>query len=101
MLRKLIVILVLVTIILPAVAVTAAGEGTVLDVAAKDGRFTTLLAAVKAAGLEEKWNSEGPFTVFAPTDDAFAKWPKFVVDYLVSDKELLARVLRYHVVEEM
>jgi len=100
MLRKFIAIVVMVALVLPALAVSAAGEGTILEVAAKDGRFTTLLAAVKAAGLEETWNGKGPFTVFAPTDDAFAKWPKFVVDYLVSDKELLTRVLSYHVVAE-
>lgn len=67
-------------------------------VAAKD--FNTLVAAVKAAGLVETLQGDGPFTVFAPTDAAFAKLPKGTVESLLKpeNKEKLAAVLKYHVV---
>ncbi len=59
---------------------------------------TTLVAAVKAAGLVETLQGRGPFTVFAPTDAAFAKLPKGTVEALLADKEQLAAILTYHVV---
>ena len=68
---------------------------TIVDLAVADGRFTTLVAAVQAAGLVDTLNSEGPFTVFAPTDDAFAKLPEGTVEALLADPEALANILLY------
>jgi uncharacterized surface protein with fasciclin (FAS1) repeats len=62
------------------------------------GKFNTLVAAVKAAGLVETLSGEGPFTVFAPNDDAFAKLPEGTVEGLLKDKEKLTAVLTYHVI---
>jgi uncharacterized surface protein with fasciclin (FAS1) repeats len=74
------------------------GPGTIVDVAVKDGRFTTLVAAVKAAGLVETLSGKGPFTVFAPNDAAFAKLPKGTVESLLKDIPKLKSILTYHVV---
>ena len=71
---------------------------TVVDVAVSDGRFTTLVAAVEAAGLVETLQGEGPFTVFAPTDDAFAALPEGTVEALLADIPTLTSILLYHVV---
>ena len=62
------------------------------------GKFNTLIAAVDAAGLTETLSNEGPFTVFAPNDDAFAKLPEGTVEGLLKDKEKLTAILTYHVV---
>lgn len=70
----------------------------IVDTAASAGKFSTLLTAVKAAGLVETLKGKGPFTVFAPTDEAFAKVPKEALAALLKDKEKLAAVLTYHVV---
>ena len=58
---------------------------SIAEIAAEDGRFTTLVAAVQAAGLAETLSGEGEFTVFAPTDDAFAALPEGTVDALLED----------------
>lgn len=73
---------------------------TILGVAESAGSFNTLVAAVKAAGLEGVLNGEGPFTVFAPTDEAFAKLPDGTVETLLKpeNKTKLAGILAYHVV---
>lgn len=73
---------------------------TIVDVAVGNENFSTLVAAVKAAGLVETLSSEGPFTVFAPTNDAFAKLPAGTVDNLLKPENLekLKSVLTYHVV---
>ena len=71
---------------------------TIVDVAVKSGNFTTLVTAVKAANLVETLSSEGPYTVFAPTDEAFAKLPKETLDSLLKDPQKLASILTYHVV---
>jgi transforming growth factor-beta-induced protein len=71
---------------------------TVVDIAVNDGRFTTLVAALDAAGLVETLQGEGPFTVFAPTDDAFAKLPAGTVEALLQDIPQLTSILLYHVV---
>jgi len=73
---------------------------TIVDIAVEDGRFTTLVAAVQAAGLVETLSGEGPFTVFAPTDDAFAKLPAGTLDELLKpeNKQQLTDILVYHVV---
>ncbi|WP_322807474.1 fasciclin domain-containing protein [Thermanaerothrix sp.] len=73
---------------------------TIVDIAVADGRFSTLVTAVQAAGLVETLSGEGPFTVFAPTDDAFAKLPKETLENLLKpeNKDQLVKVLTYHVV---
>ncbi|MBK1724867.1 fasciclin [Thiocystis violacea] len=75
-----------------------AESSDIVDVAVAAGSFETLVAALKAAGLVETLKGEGPFTVFAPTDDAFAKIPKADLDALLADKEALTAILTYHVV---
>jgi uncharacterized surface protein with fasciclin (FAS1) repeats len=70
----------------------------IVDTAVAAGSFNTLVAAVKAAGLVDTLKSKGPFTVFAPTDDAFAKLPKGTVEGLLKDIPKLTAVLTYHVV---
>jgi uncharacterized surface protein with fasciclin (FAS1) repeats len=70
----------------------------IVETAVAAGEFSTLDKAVKAADLAETLQGEGPFTVFAPTDDAFAKVPKEQLDALLKDKKALAAVLTYHVV---
>lgn len=78
---------------------SAAEEKTIVGVTASAGQFKTLVAAVKAAGLADTLNGKGPFTVFAPTDDAFAKLPAGTVENLLKpeNKEKLAGILTYHV----
>jgi uncharacterized surface protein with fasciclin (FAS1) repeats len=70
----------------------------IVDTAVAAGSFNTLVTAVKQAGLVETLKGKGPFTVFAPTDAAFAKIPKDRLDALLADKALLTKVLTYHVV---
>jgi uncharacterized surface protein with fasciclin (FAS1) repeats len=70
----------------------------IVDTAVNAGSFTTLVAAVKAAGLVETLKGAGPFTVFAPTDEAFAKLPAGTVDSLLKDLPKLKKILTYHVV---
>jgi uncharacterized surface protein with fasciclin (FAS1) repeats len=69
-----------------------------VDVAVGAGSFETLAAALQAAGLVETLKGEGPFTVFAPTDEAFAAIPEAQLEALLADKEALTAVLTYHVV---
>jgi uncharacterized surface protein with fasciclin (FAS1) repeats len=71
---------------------------TIVQVATDAGNFTTLVAALKAAGLVDALQGTGPFTVFAPTDAAFAKLPAGTVESLLADPEKLASILTYHVV---
>jgi uncharacterized surface protein with fasciclin (FAS1) repeats len=86
----------------PAVSSAQGGtyekKGDIVAVASSAGKFNTLIAAVKAAGLVETLQGKGPFTVFAPTDEAFAKLPKGTVEALLADKEKLAAILTYHVI---
>lgn len=70
----------------------------IVETAAAAGSFNTLITALKEAGLVETLKGEGPFTVFAPTDEAFAKIPKEQLQALLADKEALTKVLTYHVV---
>lgn len=72
----------------------------IVDTAAKAGNFTTLVKMIEAAGLKETLKGPGPFTVFAPTDAAFAKWPKKEVDLFLNPekKKHLVRLLKHHVV---
>jgi uncharacterized surface protein with fasciclin (FAS1) repeats len=69
----------------------------IVETAVSAGSFTTLVAAVKAAGLVETLSSPGPFTVFAPSDDAFKKLPQGMVEGLLRDIPKLKQVLTYHV----
>lgn len=70
---------------------------SIIETAEEAGSFKTLLAALKAAGLGEALSGDGPFTVFAPTDEAFAALPEGTVESLLQDKEKLASILTYHV----
>ncbi len=73
---------------------------SIVDIAVEDGRFTTLVAAVQAAGLADTLSGEGQFTVFAPTDDAFAALPEGTVESLLEEPEgALKDILLYHVAE--
>lgn len=78
----------------------AAKAADIVDTAVSAGQFETLVTAVKAAGLVDTLKGEGPFTVFAPTDDAFAKLPAGTVENLLKpeNKEQLVAILTYHVV---
>lgn len=76
----------------------AAQEGSIVDVAARAGSFETLLTAAKAAGLATVLAGDGPFTVFAPTDDAFAALPGGAIEALVRDPARLRAILTHHVV---
>lgn len=87
-------------VLLPASEEAAMEKMDIIDTAISDGRFTTLVAAVQAAGLAETLKGEGPFTVFAPTDDAFAALPEGTLDSLLlpENKQQLTDILLYHVV---
>lgn len=78
---------------------TAAAAGTIVDVASGNADFSTLVAAVGAAGLAETLAGEGPYTVFVPTNEAFEKLPAGLVDSLLEpeNKDALTRILTYHV----
>ena len=76
----------------------ASAAGTIVEVASSNVSFKTLVAAVKAAGLADTLSGKGPFTVFAPTDAAFAKLPAGTVDALLKDIPKLKAILTYHVV---
>lgn len=78
-------------------APAAAQSKDIVDTAVAAGSFKTLVAAVQAAGLVDVLKRPGPYTVFAPTDEAFAKIPKTTLDALMKDPAKLATVLKYHV----
>jgi uncharacterized surface protein with fasciclin (FAS1) repeats len=88
--------------LLIACVLTAAFAGAqakdIVDTAVSAGQFKTLATALQAAGLVDTLKGPGPFTVFAPTDEAFAKLPKAQLDALLADKAKLTAVLTYHVV---
>ena len=88
----------LIAVTLSAAALAPAWAADIVDTAVKAGQFNTLATALKAAGLVETLKGKGPFTVFAPTDEAFAKVPKADLDALLKDKAKLTAVLTYHVV---
>jgi uncharacterized surface protein with fasciclin (FAS1) repeats len=90
----------LATLALPVVQAGDKPAGDIVAVASGAGSFNTLVAAVKAAGLVETLQGAGPFTVFAPTDEAFAKLPKGTVEDLLKpeNKQKLVSILTYHVV---
>ena len=84
----------------PAESTAPMAEGTIVDIASTTEGFSTLVAAVTAAGLGETLQGAGPFTVFAPNDAAFAALPAGVLDALLlpENKDVLAKILKYHVV---
>lgn len=91
------------SLIAVALSMTAAADmhgekKDIVDTAVEAGSFNTLATALEAAGLIETLKGEGPFTVFAPTDEAFAKIPEDQLNALLADKEQLTAVLTYHVV---
>ena len=87
------------TALLGLTSLAGAGQNTdIVDTAKAAGSFNTLIVAIQAAGLTETLQSKGPFTVFAPTDEAFAKLPPGTVDALLNDKAKLSKILTYHVV---
>ena len=81
-----------------ALASLSAQAADIVDTAVAAGNFKTLVTALKAAGLVDTLKGPGPFTVFAPTDEAFAKIPKADLDKLLANKAKLKSVLTYHVV---
>jgi uncharacterized surface protein with fasciclin (FAS1) repeats len=110
--RKLVAAATMVAIPITAIGVGSAGASTrdgnmetpttkqtIVQVAAANGDFDTLVTAVKKAGLVKALSGKGPYTVFAPTDEAFAKVPAETLNALLADKKALADVLTYHVVK--
>lgn len=79
-------------------ATSIASAADIVDTAASAGQFNTLVTALKAANLVDTLKQKGPYTVFAPTDAAFAKLPAGALDSLLKDKDKLTAVLTYHVV---
>jgi uncharacterized surface protein with fasciclin (FAS1) repeats len=97
MIRKALFTLLLVALATaPAIADDAAGD--IVDTAIAADDFNTLVTAVQAAGLVDTLKGDGPFTVFAPTDEAFAKLPAGTLEGLLKDKDKLTAILTYHVV---
>lgn len=94
--RKLVALALLIAT--PSFARAQAPAKDIVETAVAAGSFKTLAAALQAAGLVETLKGKGPFTVFAPTDDAFAKIPKATLDALLKDKAQLTKILTYHVV---
>jgi uncharacterized surface protein with fasciclin (FAS1) repeats len=88
----------LIALALSTAALAPAWAADIVDTAVQAGSFKTLVTAVQAAGLVDTLKGKGPFTVFAPTDEAFAKIPKADLDALLKDKAKLTAVLTYHVV---
>ncbi len=99
-------VIALITTVIASLSFSIANAGhhgmkkDIVDVAVENGSFTTLVAAVQAAGLVDTLKGEGPFTVFAPTDEAFAKLPDGTVEMLLKpeNKDKLVAILTYHVV---
>ena len=81
-----------------AAATSIAFAADIVDTAVSAGQFKTLVKAVQEAGLVDTLKGKGPFTVFAPTDEAFAKLPAGTLEALLMDKQKLASILTYHVV---
>ena len=95
---KLIVLMLVLVSLLAVPALAGAQDGDIVDTAVAAGDFETLVAAVQAADLVDALKGDGPFTVFAPTDAAFAALPDGTVEALLKDKEALSNILLYHVV---
>src|SRR5690606_33054767 len=98
MLRKLTVV-VGILLLAGSLSSAAAQHGTIVDVAAAHADFSTLVGLIQATSLVDVLSGAGPFTLFAPTDDAFAALPQPVIEYLQGNPDLLTQVLSYHVVD--
>lgn len=99
MIKQLAVALSVATLAAAPMAVDAqTNDKDIVTIAVENGSFTTLAAALEAADLLGVLQGDGPFTVFAPTDEAFAKLPAGTVEALLADKEALTQILTYHVV---
>jgi len=98
MLKRTLVVAAALAVLVSPAAVRAGSHKDIVDTAVAAGSFKTLASALQAAGLVDTLKGAGPFTVFAPTDEAFAKIPKADLDALLADKAKLAKVLTYHVV---
>lgn len=96
--KKKLLLIVLASVLVVASLSGCAKKKDIVDIAVEDGRFTTLVTAVQAAGLVDTLKGEGPYTVFAPTDDAFSKLPAGTVEGLLDDIPTLTNILLYHVV---
>jgi len=96
--RKLSILFTILAMLIISIMPSAAQDSDIVDIAVADGRFQTLVAAVTAADLVDTLKGEGPFTVFAPTDDAFAALPEGTVEALLGDIPALTDILLYHVV---
>ena len=84
--------------VIDTVLLPGESTGSIAELAVADGRFTTLVTALEATNLLETFNSEGLFTVFAPTDEALAKLPEGTIEALLADIPALTDILLYHVV---
>lgn len=89
---------VIATVVAAVAAVSVFAQKDIVDTAVGAGQFKTLTKLVTDAGLLDTLKSKGPFTVFAPTDAAFAKLPASLVKKITGDKELLTQILTYHVI---
>jgi uncharacterized surface protein with fasciclin (FAS1) repeats len=98
--QKALTLFVLTAILALPLAANSYGEKDIVDTAIANGSFTTLVAAVQAAGLVDALKADGPLTVFAPTDEAFAKLPQGTVESLLEPENIdqLRAILTYHVV---
>ncbi len=96
--RKLLLLVAALALLALAVGPTLAQDQTIVEIAAGNPDFSTLVAAVEAAGLVETLSGEGPFTVFAPTNAAFEKLGQETIDAVLADQEMLTSILTYHVV---
>jgi uncharacterized surface protein with fasciclin (FAS1) repeats len=81
----------------PGLGACSDDAGTMFETLQEDARFSTLVAAIEAAGLEDELTSGGPFTLFAPTNAAFDALPEGVLDAVLADVDLLTEILLYHV----
>ncbi len=97
--KRLITLIAVLVIAIAAFSNVAAQDQNIVEVAASDEQFSILVDLVTAAGLGEALSGEGPFTVFAPTNDAFQALPTFVRDYVIANPDVLTQILLYHVVE--
>lgn len=96
--KKILISVVLLAVVAVGLVEAGSSKVDIVDTAVAAGSFKTLVTAVQAAGLVETLKGEGPFTVFAPTDEAFAKLPPGTLEALLKDKAKLQAVLTYHVV---
>ena len=93
-----IAIMALVLVLLPVGMALAQGPGTIYDNLVAAGNFKTLVAAIDKANVKEVKTQAGPFTMFAPTDEAFAKLPKGMLDRIMGDESIVRNVVFYHIV---